>query len=74
MRDRTDRVFDKRIVERNIKRGKITRKEYLDMLASLPDVEQNAEYLPDGALGEQDHTGDGSDGSANRTPYSTSDY
>ncbi len=32
------RLFDVRIVERNIKRGLITRKEYERFLKSLPDV------------------------------------
>lgn len=32
------RLFDTRIVERNIKRGLITRKEYERFLKALPDV------------------------------------
>lgn len=32
-----ERMFDKRVVERNIKRGKITRKQYEAWLASLED-------------------------------------
>jgi len=32
------RLFDMRIVERNIKRGLITRKEYERFLKSLPDA------------------------------------
>ena len=32
------RLFDLRIIERNIKRGLITRKEYERFLKSLPDV------------------------------------
>jgi len=31
-------LFDRRIVERNIKRGLITRKDYEKFLKSLPDV------------------------------------
>lgn len=32
-----ERMFDKRVVERNIKRGKITRAQYEAWLASLED-------------------------------------
>jgi hypothetical protein len=32
-----ERLFDKRVVERNIKRGKITRAQYEAWLASLED-------------------------------------
>ena len=32
-----ERLFDKRVVERNIKRGKITREQYEAWLASLED-------------------------------------
>ena len=35
------RLFDLRTVERNIKRGIITRKEYERFLKSLPDAGQN---------------------------------
>ena len=35
------RLFDLRIVERNIKRGLITRKEYERFLKSLSDAGQN---------------------------------
>lgn len=35
------RLFDVRIVERNIKRGIITRKEYDRFLKSLPDAAAN---------------------------------
>ena len=35
------RLFDARTVERNIKRGLITRKEYERFLKSLPDMADN---------------------------------
>jgi hypothetical protein len=35
------RLFDLRTVERNIKRGIITRKEYERFLKSLPDAAEN---------------------------------
>jgi hypothetical protein len=35
------RLFDLRTVERNIKRGLITRKEYERFLKSLPDAAEN---------------------------------
>ena len=35
------RLFDLRTVERNIKRGLITRKEYERHLKSLPDASEN---------------------------------
>jgi hypothetical protein len=35
------RLFDLRTVERNIKRGVITRKEYERFLKSLPDAGEN---------------------------------
>ena len=34
-------LFDRRIVERNIKRGLITRKDYEKFLKSRPDVSDN---------------------------------
>ena len=35
-----ERLFDKRVVERNIKRGKITREQYEAWLASLEDCSE----------------------------------
>jgi len=35
------RLFDRRIVERNIKRGLTTRKDYEKFLKSLPDASAN---------------------------------
>lgn len=37
--------FDKRLVERNITSGLITKEEYDEYLAKLPDVSDNAEVL-----------------------------
>jgi hypothetical protein len=62
MSDRSDHVFDKRIVERNIKKGLITRKQYEERLAALPDVEGNAEYVATEAghaHGRSDHDDSG---------------
>lgn len=36
------RLFDLRTIERNIKRGLITRKDYERFLKSLPDASENA--------------------------------
>jgi hypothetical protein len=42
------RLFDQRVVERNIKRGLVTRKEYERYLKSLPDAaEKVAPAEPD---------------------------
>ena len=38
-----ERLFDKRVVERNIKRGKITRAQYDAWLASLEDSAELSE-------------------------------
>ena len=38
-----ERMFDKRVVERNIKRGKITRAQYEAWLASLEDCSELSE-------------------------------
>lgn len=38
-------LFDHRIVEKNIRKGLITRKQYEDHLKSLSDAESNAEYV-----------------------------
>ena len=38
-------LFDHRIVEKNIRKGLITRKQYEDHLKSLSDAEGNAEYV-----------------------------
>lgn len=38
-------LFDKRVVERNIKKGLITREEYEKYLSALPDVSDQAEVI-----------------------------
>ena len=40
-----DQVVDKRIVERNIQKGLLTRDALEKHLAKLPDVADNAEYV-----------------------------
>jgi hypothetical protein len=32
-----DHIFDKRIIERNMKRGRLTKAEYQEFLKTLPD-------------------------------------
>jgi len=53
------RLFDRRIVERNIKRGLTTRKDYEKYLKSLPDVAANVkspDETPDAnAVSADDH-------------------
>jgi hypothetical protein len=55
------RLFDRRVVERNIKKGLITRKDYEKHLKSLADVEANiaapderVEDAPDDDYGRDD--------------------
>lgn len=45
-------LLDKRVVERNIKKGLITREEYEKSLAELPDVADQAEEIR-ARLGEE---------------------
>lgn len=40
-----DMRFDNRIVERNIEKGIVTRKEYEEYLASLEDVTEKGEVI-----------------------------
>jgi hypothetical protein len=42
MSNKPDSLFDQRTVERNIKRGRITRKEYERYLSSLEDLTEKA--------------------------------
>jgi hypothetical protein len=42
-----DRLYDVRLLERNIKRGLLTRKDYDKHLKSLPDVKDKAAKLVD---------------------------
>lgn len=41
----SEHVLDKRILERNLKKGLITDKELKDHLAKLPDVTERAEPI-----------------------------
>jgi hypothetical protein len=52
MASRADGLFDRRILARNLKSGKITRKELEQYLASLPDAGPRAMPL----FGERDTT------------------
>ncbi len=38
--------FDKRLVERNLRGGIVSREDYEQHLASLPDVAEKAEWVP----------------------------
>ncbi len=38
-------IFDVRLLERNLRDGKITKKEYDDYLKKLDDTSSNAEYI-----------------------------
>ena len=40
-----DRLTDKRIVERNLDKGLLTKEQLEKHLAALPDLSANAEYL-----------------------------
>jgi hypothetical protein len=52
MSDIHESLVDKRIVERNIKKGKLTRKDHEKYLSSLADRENNAERIRVGVPGE----------------------
>lgn len=45
MADNDRWLVDRRIVERNIKKGLISREDYKKYLAQLPDAEGNAEVV-----------------------------
>lgn len=40
-----DMLLDKRVIERNIKKGLVTREEFSKALTSLPDVADHAEEI-----------------------------
>ena len=40
-----DHLYDKRIVNRNIVRGRITKKDLAEYLASLPELEKQADTV-----------------------------
>ena len=45
MSEKDKKLFDRRVVERNIDKGLITREEYEEHLESLEDAEDNAEPI-----------------------------
>jgi hypothetical protein len=44
----TDRMFDKRVVQRNIRTGRATKDEYAAFMSSLPDLTQQIRPADDG--------------------------
>jgi hypothetical protein len=55
-----DILLDRRIVERNIRKGVVTREEYERHLQTLPDVGANAELIA-ARLGEREEAVDDDD-------------
>ena len=50
-------LFDERVVERYIKKGKVTREQYESYLASLPDLAEEAEAVDyDDLLRQEEHS------------------
>ncbi|MGM0555294.1 MAG: hypothetical protein ACQEVA_02850 [Myxococcota bacterium] len=45
MTEKNEKLFDTRVVERNIDKGLVTRKEYEEYLEGLDDVEDRAEVI-----------------------------
>ena len=41
-----ENLFDKRIIEKNIAEGIISKTDYEEYLANLPDVSNKKEYIP----------------------------
>ena len=54
-----DNLIDKRIVERNIKKGAVAKKDLDKQLAQLPDRADNAEWI--GGQSEAGRADDGDD-------------
>lgn len=50
-------LFDRRVVERNIRKGVVTREDYNQWLSALSDVAENAETVR-ATLGEDDDLDD----------------
>jgi predicted RNA-binding protein associated with RNAse of E/G family len=50
MQDKQAFLLDRRTVERNIKKGLISRKDYEAHLAALKDVESNSEIIDFGPM------------------------
>ena len=68
---KVDGLLDRRVVARNLKHGRLTRKEYEAHLASLPDVstkavpmfsEARVAQIPTAAVAEDDDEDEGEDG------------
>ena len=53
-----ERLFDQRVVERNIASGRITRKQYEEYLSALEDSEENQDVIEsefvDGVLEDEE--------------------
>lgn len=45
MADKNEKLFDRRVVERNIDKGLVTREEYEEYLDGLEDAEDNADVI-----------------------------
>jgi hypothetical protein len=65
-----DSAFDRRVVQRNLKHGRLTRKEYDQYLAGLPDAagkavpmfsEVRASQIPAAAIDEGEDEGEDED-------------
>lgn len=61
MLGKTDFLYDKRLVERFIKRGEVTRADYQAHLQALPDVTQKSEPLVSADRSEQRDEGNDAD-------------
>jgi hypothetical protein len=49
-----ERIYDVRVLERNIRKGLLTRKDLEKHLKSLPDRETNADYVRVGPAQDDD--------------------
>lgn len=54
-------LFDRRVVERNIRKGVVSRDEYNDWLAKLGDAAPNSELIQATLGGDDDDAGDDDD-------------
>ena len=70
---RTARLYDRRTVERNIKKGLLTRKDYEKHLKSLDDVAEKGVYgaSPDDDADDIDDTADEAAEAADEVPPPT---
>lgn len=64
MSSKQDQVFDKRVLGRNIKHNRISRKEYEQYLKALPDVTAKAVpiFFDDGSGGASEESTGGQEG------------